>query len=278
MEDIVLSARNITHYYTSSNGKKTLAVNNVSIDIKRHEFVALIGPSGCGKSTLLNIMAGMIKNTNGEVLVEGEVLKGINPKIGYISQMDTLLPWKNVVENIAFGLEIKGVKKEDRLSIAKDLMKKIGLEGFENSYPHEISGGMKKRVTIARAIAIDPEVIFMDEPFGPLDVFTKEVLQDEILKIWKETKKTIVYITHDLAEAITLSDRVILMSNRPCKVKKEYIIDIDRPRNVREIRFNNRFIELEKKIWNDLKGEVEESKKIKHENNLKEEKNAKEII
>ncbi|SET58994.1 NitT/TauT family transport system ATP-binding protein [Natronincola peptidivorans] len=253
---IKLSVKNINHTFKSQNGDMTKALSNVSLNIEEQGFVALVGPSGCGKSTLLNIMSGLIKPNQGQVLLDDIPVKGVNDRIGYMSQADTLLPWRNVIDNVALGLEIKDVSKEERYEIAQRLIDRVGLSGFENSYPFELSGGMRKRVTLIRTLAVDPEILFMDEPFGPLDCFTKEMLQEDILKLWQENKKTVVYVTHDLSEAITLADRVVIMTARPSIIKSDYDIPLTRPRSVMDIRFNSKFIELEKMIWNDLKEEV----------------------
>jgi len=257
---IKLALKNISVSFLSTNGHRVLAVNDISLDVREKEFVALIGPSGCGKSTLLNVMAGLVTPESGQVLIDGEETQGVSRKIGYMSQIDSLLPWATVIDNVALGLEIRKVPKKKRLAMAAELITRTGLAGFEYSYPHELSGGMKKRVTITRVLAIDPEILFMDEPFGPLDAFTKEMLQDDILRIWDETKKTVVYVTHDLGEAITLADRVVLISSRPGEVKAEYEINLPRPRNVMDIKFDHSFVDIERTIWMDLKEEVVKAK------------------
>ncbi|MDF9407691.1 ABC transporter ATP-binding protein [Pelotomaculum isophthalicicum JI] len=257
---IKLAVKDINHMYLSSNGKPTECLKDINLEIEDHKFVAIVGPSGCGKSTLLNIMSGLIKPTTGDVFIEGKPINGIISRIGYMSQSDALLPWRTVIENVALGLEIRGITKAKRKVIAKELIQRAGLGGFEESYPFELSGGMRKRVAVIRILALDPEVLFMDEPFGPLDVFTREKLQDDILKLWQETKKTIVFVTHDLAEAITLADRVILMTSRPSTIKAIYDIPLKRPRSAVEIRFEPRFLDLHKLIWNDLRDEVIEPK------------------
>lgn len=251
---------NINHLYNSSHGKMTECLKEIDLAIEDHEFVAIVGPSGCGKSTLLNIMSGLVKPTTGNVLIDSKPSKGIHSRIGYMSQSDELLPWRTVIENVGLGLEIRGISKIERKNIARELIQRSGLGGFEESYPFELSGGMRKRVALIRILALDPEVLFMDEPFGPLDVFTREKLQDDILKLWQETKKTIVFVTHDLAEAITLADRVVLMTSRPSTIKAIYEIPLRRPRSAMEIRFEPQFIDLHKLIWNDLKDEVIETK------------------
>ena len=179
-----VSVRNIHHYYDSSSGNTTETLQNISLSIKEHEFVALVGPSGCGKSTLLNIISGLIQPHSWDVLIDGQPLQGIMHRIGYMAQADTLLPWRTVVNNVALGLEVRGIARRERTDIARELIVRSGLGGFENSYPFELSGGMRKRVAIIRILALDPEILLMDEPFGPLDVFTREMLQDDILKLW----------------------------------------------------------------------------------------------
>jgi len=253
---IKFSTSNLHHHYKGSGENMVECLRAINLTVASQEFLSIVGPSGCGKSTLLNIMSGLVRATSGEVYLDGSQLKGITNKIGYISQHDSLLPWRTALDNVEFGLELKGLPKKQRREIARDLIAKSGLEGFEKSYPHELSGGMKKRIDIIRVLAMDPEVIFMDEPFGALDYFTKEKLQEYILDIWLRTKKTIVFITHDLAEAIAMSDRVVLMTARPATIKNHYAIDLPRPRNPFSIRFNNHFIELNRMIWEDMKDEV----------------------
>lgn len=253
---VKLKVSGVTHSYCSPAGQMTDALKDVDIGVRDHEFVALVGPSGCGKSTLLNIMAGLVRPSKGQVFLDDVQLTGVTKRIGYMSQADTLMPWRTTLGNVEFALEVQGRPKKERREIARDLIQKAGLVGFEKSYPHELSGGMKKRVAIIRILATASDTLFMDEPFGALDVFTKEMLQDEILKLWQETKKTILFVTHDLAEAITLCDRVILMTARPSTVKTEYAIPLARPRSVLETRFQPEFIELQRLIWNDLRSEV----------------------
>jgi NitT/TauT family transport system ATP-binding protein len=205
-------------------------------------------------------MSGLIQPSAGSVFLDGRPLPGITPKIGYMSQADTLMPWRTSIGNVELALEIRGAPKKERRETARRLIETAGLGGFEHGYPHELSGGMKKRVMMIRLLAADSEVLFMDEPFGALDVFTREMLQDEILKLWRETRKTILFVTHDLAEAITLADRVLLMTARPSTIKNEYKIPLARPRSALETRFQTDFVDLQKNIWNDLRGEVMKAK------------------
>lgn len=251
-----LIAKNIHHVYGSTKEEEIEAIQHIELEVEDGEFLAIVGASGCGKSTLLNIMCGLLAPTEGEVLIDGIDVKMKASKIGYISQTDTLLPWRNIESNVALGLEIEGVPREERLQIARQMIEMSGLSGFEKKYPFELSGGMRKRVVIIRALAQNPDVIFMDEPFGPLDVFTREKLQKEILKIWSKQKNTIIYITHDIAEAITLADRIILLRHRPSIIKNEYKVDIPRPRVIEDCKYNLKFLELEKQIWSDIKDEL----------------------
>ena len=255
-KSIKLSLRNISHFYKDTTGQEMEAIRNISLDVYVEEFIAIVGPSGCGTSTLLNILCGMLRPTSGTVMLDGRDLKTAKSKIGYISQMDTLLPWRKIIDNVALGLELEGVPQKERLRIARELMETSGLRGFEDKYPFELSGGMRKRAVIIRALAQDPDIIFMDEPFGPLDVFTKALLQQEILRIWSERKNTIIYITHDIAEAILLADRIILLSYRPAIIKKEYQVNIARPRIIEECKYNPYFSELEREIWEAIKEDV----------------------
>lgn len=253
-----LSLRNIRHVYRNEDNTETEALRGVDLEVEDGEFLAIVGASGCGKTTLLNIMCGMIKPTTGTVLIAGEPVSSGKHKIGYISQTDTLLPWRRIESNVALGLEIEGVPKRERLERARRIMALSKLSGFERMYPFELSGGMRKRVVIIRALIQNPDIIFMDEPFGPLDVFTRETLQREILRMWKDRRNTIVYITHDIAEAIALADRIVLLSRRPSVIKNEYVVGIKRPRVIEECKYTPEFLELERRVWDDIKGELSE--------------------
>ena len=246
----------LSHTYTTQAGDPLPVIGNVHFSVKPFEFVAVVGPSGCGKSTLLNIMSGLLKPLSGTVSLDGRTLHGITPRIGYVSQSDSLLPWRTTLANVELGMELKGVPKRERREKAMTLIGQADLSGFEDAYPYQLSGGMRKRVDVIRILAMDPEIIFMDEPFASLDVFTREMLQTTVLSLWQTTQRTVLFVTHDLTEAITLADRVIVLTQRPTTVKAEHVIDLPRPRVPAELRFNPAFIELHKKIWNDLKDEV----------------------
>lgn len=253
----LLELNDVTVSFQSPDGSRMTALRDMSLSVEQGELVALVGPSGCGKSTALNVLAGQVRPVSGQVRLAGEPVKGVSPSVGYISQADTLLPWRTVLDNVALAMELRGVEKKTRREIARELMAKMGLSGFEHSFPRALSGGMKKRAAIARVLAIDPEVLMMDEPFAPLDALTRQRLQDEILTLWESTGRTILYVTHDLTEAITLASRVVLLSARPGRVAGEYPIDLPRPRRVMDVKFSPRFVELEKTIWQDLRSELE---------------------
>jgi NitT/TauT family transport system ATP-binding protein len=248
--------RNISHSFKSGKNIKLHVLDKLNFSVKENEFLAILGPSGCGKTTLLNIMSGLIKPSNGEILLDGIKHDRISKKIGYISQADSLMPWRTAVENVEVGLELRGVRKKKRREIALGLMDDAELSGFEKCYPYELSGGMKKRIDIIKVLALEPEIIFMDEPFGALDVFTREMLQNYILKLWSRSKKTIIFITHDLNEAITLADRVLINTARPAKIKSEYKINLPRPRSSFDIRYDPEFIKIHRQIWDDFKSEI----------------------
>ena len=233
------------------------ALEGMSLSVAQGELVALVGPSGCGKTTALNVLAGQVPVDQGQVLLAGQPVQGVLPSMGYISQGDTLLPWRTVVDNVALAMELRGVSKAQRREKARALMETVGLAGFEEHYPRQLSGGMRKRAAIARVLAVDPSILMMDEPFAPLDALTRQRLQDEILTLWEHTGCTILYVTHDLTEAITLADRVVLLSRRPGRVVAEYPIDLPRPRRVMDVKFTPRFVELERTFWQDLHEQLE---------------------
>ena len=250
----VLELRNVGKKFITER-KEVVAIEDVNFSVNSNEFLSIVGPSGCGKSTLLRMIAGLEKPTSGTLILEGNKIEKPDAERGMVFQQYTLLPWKTVLGNVALGLEIKGMKKEERNKIAKEFIKLIGLEEFENSYPYELSGGMQQRVAIARTLANDPKIVLMDEPFGALDTQTRVILQNELLKIWEKDKKTVVFITHSVEEAVYLSDRVIIMSARPGKIKDIVNIDIDRPRK----RTSPEFLEYKNEIVNILKEEVMKS-------------------
>lgn len=217
----------------------------------------MVGPSGCGKSTLLNLTAGLMEPSSGNVVYSGSPVTSVNTKVGYVTQADTLLPWRTVRQNIAIPLELRGgsrtSNKDERV---KEMIEKVGLGGFQDHYPAELSGGMRKRVILARTLIYEPETLLMDEPFGALDAQLKLVLHQELLKLWTDAKTTIVFVTHDLAEAVTLSDRVVVVSSRPGTIRTIQDVDIERLRNVFEVRFDERFRVLHQELWAILQGDM----------------------
>lgn len=234
------------------------ALSPVSLSIQREEFVALVGPSGCGKSTILNMVAGLLQPTDGRLLYEGKVVGDLNRRVGYMTQKDTLLPWRTVTDNIGSPLELACHKtpKAEREERIRQMIELVGLKGFEKHYPGELSGGMRRRVALARMLIYDPETLLMDEPFGALDAQLKLVMHDEIQRIVGLGRKTVLFVTHDLGEAIALADRVVVFSSRPGRIKAVRAVDLPRPRDVFRIRFTPRFTELNEELWDELKDEV----------------------
>ena len=256
---IKLKIDNVYKEYQGRSGK-TIALNGVNLEIKENEFICVVGPSGCGKSTLLNIIAGLLEPTSGTVTLDGKVIEGTGVERGVVFQQYALFPWRTVLKNVMFPLEMKKVPKEEAEAIARKYIKSVGLEGFEKSYPKELSGGMKQRVAIARAYAANPEVLLLDEPFGALDAQTRVQLQTELLETWEKEKKTCFFITHDVDEAIILAQRVIIMSARPGRIKKIVDIDIPYPRT-QATKTDPRFLELKSEIWNEVYQEFLEVRK-----------------
>ena len=233
----------------TSAGKRTEILSGIDLDIHSGEFVSIIGPSGSGKSTILNLLAGIDEPSSGSVSYDGRRVSGVSPSIAYLTQHDSLLPWRTVADNIAIPLEIRGVPGGDRRRAVSEMMRKVGLGGYENHYPRQLSGGMRKRAMLARTLIYDPQTILMDEPFGPLDAQLKLVLQAELLRLWTGSGKTIVFVTHDIAEAVTLSDRVLVLSGQPTRVKHIEQIRLPRPRDVHESRFSPHFEGHYRALW-----------------------------
>ncbi|MGE5614490.1 MAG: ABC transporter ATP-binding protein [Bacillota bacterium] len=223
--------RNITKYYENLEGEKTAALKNINLTVKDGEFVCVLGPSGCGKSTLLEIAAGLLPQSEGEILLDGRLQSGTSRDIGVVFQDSSLFPWRSVRKNIEFGLEIAGEDKDERTQKVQKAIEMVGLNGFENKYPHQLSGGMRQRAGIARTLVNDPACILMDEPFSAVDHLTRLTLQDEIVRIWQKEKKTILFITHDVSEAVYLSTRIVLLTPRPGRIQRIFDVPFDRPRN-----------------------------------------------
>ena len=237
-------------------GKRIVALDSITLALEQGEFVTVVGPSGCGKSTLLNLIVGLLSPSAGRILLRGRPINGINPEIGYVTQKDNLLPWRTLVQNVEIALEIRGVDPRERRRRAGALIQQVGLGGFEGHYPHELSGGMRQRANIIRTLIYEPQLILMDEPFGPLDAQTRIVLQDQLLGLWNAARKTIIFITHDLVEAIALADRVVMMTSRPGKVKSVTSVPIPRPRDVYQIHESPAFRSTHETLWRELRPEV----------------------
>ena len=250
MHDAV-AIRDLRIVYTAER-RETLAVDGATMRVGDGEFVAVVGPSGCGKSTMLKVVAGLIPATAGEVLVGGKTVHGVPDGVGMVFQNDALLPWKSVRDNIRLPLALRGLSAADQATEVARLIALVRLTGFEDFYPRALSGGMRKRVALARTLAYDPNVFLMDEPFGPLDAQTRILIGREFLAIWERVGKSVIFVTHDVEEAIALADRVIVMTPRPGKIKAEFAIEFARPRDFEEIRFDPRFRELQRAIWHAL--------------------------
>lgn len=252
----VIELRGVTKRFRTPKGALYTAVRDLNLSIQPGEFVAIVGPTGSGKSTTLTMISGLDRPTHGEALVMGEPVRGINPHIGYMFQSDAVFPWKSVLANIASGPQFRGMSRADANERAREWIERVGLTGFEDRYPYQLSGGMRKRVALAQTLINEPRILLMDEPFSALDVQTRTLMENELLQLWSATSASVVFVTHDLEEAISLADKVCVLTAGPATVKGIYPIDLPRPRNVAEIRFDARFVELYHLIWEDLRSEV----------------------
>ena len=252
-----LALEGITVTFVSQDGGRYTAIRDATLRVAPGEFVSVVGPTGCGKSTLLNVAVGLLAPSTGKTLVFGKPLSGLNTKAGYLFQTDALMPWRTALSNVMAGLEFRGVDPAEARSRAESWLQRVGLRGFGGRYPHQLSGGMRKRVALAQTLILDPEIILMDEPFSALDIQTRQLMENELLELWSANRKSVVFITHDLEEAISLSDRVVVLSAGPeAHPIGEFPIDLPRPRDVAEIRLTPRFIELHTLIWRAMKEEV----------------------
>jgi len=246
----------ITCTFAGAKGPYT-AVKDVTLALGAGEFVSVVGPTGCGKSTLLNVVAGLLKPSSGQVRIFGEPLAGINRRAGYMFQSEALMPWRNALDNVTAGLEFRGVAIDEARRRGREWLERVGLTGFEDRFPHQLSGGMRKRTALAQMLILDPQILLMDEPFSALDIQTRQMMENELLELWSADRKSVVFITHDLEEAISLSDRVVVLSAGPAtRPIGEFPIDLPRPRDVADIRHTPRFIELHDRIWQSMKDEV----------------------
>jgi NitT/TauT family transport system ATP-binding protein len=249
--------RNVTVAFALPDGSRYQAVAATNLSVGAREFVAIVGPTGCGKSTLLNVAAGLLLPSAGDTLILGAPLAGLNQSAGYLLQQDALMPWKTARDNIAIGLEVGGTPRREALPRAELWLKRVGLAAFGDRYPHQLSGGQKKRVGLAQVLIRDPKILLMDEPFGPLDAQTRQIMGNLLLDLWAADRKAVLFITHDLEEAIALADRVLIMSAGPeASIIGDYSIDLGRPRDAAEIRLLPRFHALHKAIWTQLRDEV----------------------
>jgi NitT/TauT family transport system ATP-binding protein len=239
------------------NTTEIKALTDVSLSIRENEFISIIGPSGCGKTTLLKIIDGLIPHDSGQILINGKRISAPGPDRAVVFQTFALLPWRTVLANVEFSLELHRISKEERTSIARDYLKRVGLEEFEDHYPHELSGGMQQRAGLARALAVNPMILLMDEPFGSVDAQTRQLLQEELLDLWQREQKTVIFVTHSMDEAVYLSDRVVVMTPRPGRVAEILDVPLPRPRAAEEVRRDSRFVDLTNYIWDSLKKAME---------------------
>ncbi|HEY5320478.1 MAG TPA: ABC transporter ATP-binding protein [Galbitalea sp.] len=247
----------LTKRFLTPKGEPFTAIRDVTLTVEPGQFCAIVGPTGCGKSTTLAQVSGLERPSAGSVKVGGQTVDGVTNGVSYMFQSDSLFPWKSVLGNVMMGPILLGTPKREATELAMDWLRRVGLTGFEDRYPHQLSGGMRKRVAMAAALINNPRILLMDEPFGALDVQTKAIMQTELLQLWEELRPSVLFITHDLDEAVALSDRVVIMTSSPGSVKDVFDIDLPRPRgDVQEIRHEARFLELQGQIWESLKDEV----------------------
>jgi NitT/TauT family transport system ATP-binding protein len=251
-----IQLRGVTKRFLTPSGGVYTALRDLNLSVEPGEFCAVVGPTGCGKSTTLALISGLEPPSEGEVEVFNQPVSGIAEGIGYVFQSDAVFPWKTVLENVAAGPRYHGASTREAREGARDWIQRVGLAGFEDRYPYQLSGGMRKRVALAQSLINGPRILLMDEPFSALDVQTRTLMENELLSLWSATSASVVFVTHDLEEAISLSDRVFVMTAGPGTVKSTYKVELPRPRNVAEIRFQPRFVEIYEEIWKDLRDEV----------------------
>lgn len=249
----MISIENVNHKYESKGRGETVALRDVDLEIQDNEFITIIGPSGCGKTTLMRAVGGLVVPTSGTVAIDGSQVTGPHQEASIVFQNFALLPWRSVEDNVAFGLELAGVSKAERLQSARKHIDKVGLSGFENKYPRELSGGMQQRVGLARALAVESPILLMDEPFGALDQQTRRYMQEELLDIWQQDQRTVIFITHDMEEAVLLGDRIVLMSARPGKIEEVIDVNLPRPRVAGEVERDPEHTRLKEYLWNRLR-------------------------
>ncbi|GAB3611141.1 MULTISPECIES: ABC transporter ATP-binding protein [Humibacter] len=252
-----IEIQGLTKRFLTPKGEPFTAIRDVTLTVEPGEFCAIVGPTGCGKSTTLAQVSGLEKPSGGEVRVGGKLVDGITNGVSYMFQADSLFPWKTVLGNVMIGPTLLGTPKAKATTLAMDWLRRVGLAGFEDRYPHQLSGGMRKRVAMAAALINNPRILLMDEPFGALDVQTKAIMQTELLQLWEQLRPSVLFITHDLDEAVALADKVVIMTSSPGTVKDVFDVDLPRPRgDVQEIRHEERFLQIQGRIWQSLKEEV----------------------
>ncbi len=261
MAESAVKMAGVARRFATPNGTIS-ALEDFNLEIAEGEFVAIVGPTGCGKSTTLGLVAGLAKPQAGTVSLFGAPVTGIDPRVGFVFQQDALFPWRNVLKNVCAGPLFRGQNKIAAETTARDWLTRVGLGAFATSFPHQLSGGMKKRVALAQTFINGPRVLLMDEPFSALDVQTRELMQQELLALWEQNKAAVLFVTHDLDEAILLADRVAVLTSRPARVKSVYKIDLPRPRVVGELRYDQRFIRIAQQLHEDLKEEVMKAREV----------------
>lgn len=247
----------VTKRFSTPGSGTFTALKSLDLRVEPGEFCAIVGPTGCGKSTTLTLISGLERPSSGSVRVGGEPVTGISDGIAFMFQNDAVFPWKSVLDNVCAGPRFRGRSRSEAHALARDWLRRVGLAGFEDRYPHQLSGGMRKRVALAQSLINEPKILLMDEPFGALDVQTRSIMADELLSLWELTRPAVVFVTHDLEEAIALADKVVVLTAGPGTVKATFPIDLPRPRVVQEIRFDHRFVELYQQIWGALRDEVQ---------------------
>jgi NitT/TauT family transport system ATP-binding protein len=258
MQEHAIRFENINMSFQAKR-KEVTALLDISLEIGRHTFTSIVGPSGCGKSTLLSLCAGLKFPSSGRTYCDGRAVEAVNTDIGFVTQDSNLFPWMTLRENVEFPLRVRGLSARDRRDRAQSQIDMVGLSGFEDHYPHQLSGGMQKRASIIRTLVYEPDVILMDEPFGALDAQTKLILQDELLRMWSTRKQTILFVTHDLTEAVALSDQVVVMTGRPGRIKGVFDVNLQRPRDVFQIHIQEGFADNYQQVWDCFRAELIEA-------------------
>jgi NitT/TauT family transport system ATP-binding protein len=252
-----IELRNVTKRFRTPKGGVFTALRDFDLTIRPGEFCAVVGPTGCGKSTTLTLVSGLERPSAGTVTVAGQPVTGITPGVAFMFQQDAVFPWKSVLDNVAAGPRFRGQSRTTATTAARDWLRRVGLAGFEDRYPHQLSGGMRKRVALAQSLINEPQVLLMDEPFSALDVQTRSIMSDELLDLWDQTRPAVIFVTHDLEEAIALADKVVVLTAGPGTIKAVFPVDLPRPRRTQEIRFDPEFVAIYEKIWDALRTEVE---------------------